>query len=122
MIRRTTNPDHPRWADWGGRGITVCNAWREYPVFLADMGEKPPGTTLDRIDNDGNYEPGNCRWATHAQQQANRRSFKLTPDKVREIQRHNAQGLSIGLIAEIVGMGRHTVGTVCIVLEALNRP
>lgn len=73
MVKRTTNPRHPRWADWGGRGITVCDAWRDYRQFLADMGERPPNTTLDRIDNDGNYEPGNCRWATPHQQRINRR-------------------------------------------------
>jgi hypothetical protein len=119
MIRRCTNPDHPRWADWGGRGITVCERWRDYPNFLADMGEKPPGTTLDRIDNDGPYNPGNCRWSSPARQQRNTRRFKLTPAKVLEIQRLYEQELDIGVIAGMLGMQRHTVGTVCIVLDAL---
>ena len=119
MIRRTTNPDHPRWADWGGRGITVCERWRDYPAFLADMGEKPPGTTLDRIDNDGNYEPANCRWLTHAKQQRNKRRYTLTAEKVREIQRLYEDGASIGVVAEVTGIERHTVGTVCIVLDVL---
>ena len=77
MIQRATNPAAPSFKYVGGRGLTVCERWRTFANFLADMGEKPAGLSIDRIDNDGNYEPGNCRWATPAEQVANRRNTKV---------------------------------------------
>jgi hypothetical protein len=73
MIQRCTNSNHIQWKNYGGRGIKVCNLWRKFENFLADMGERPEGLTLDRIDNEGNYEPNNCKWSTYKQQANNRR-------------------------------------------------
>ncbi|KKL03559.1 hypothetical protein LCGC14_2624910 [marine sediment metagenome] len=74
MIQRCNNPNSSSYKRYGGRGIKVCDRWREsFAAFLADMGERPEGKTLDRKDNDGNYEPDNCRWATPKEQRANQR-------------------------------------------------
>jgi hypothetical protein len=76
MVERCTYPPHPFYADYGGRGIRVCDRWRHsFAVFLADMGARPVGHTLDRLDVDGDYEPGNCRWSTVKQQRWNRRDM-----------------------------------------------
>jgi hypothetical protein len=75
MIQRCTNPKAKKWARYGGRGIRVCERWRnDFAAFVADLAPKPsPGHSLDRKDNDGNYEPGNVRWATAHEQRINQR-------------------------------------------------
>lgn len=76
MRARCTNPNHRDYRHYGGRGITVCDRWIDsFENFLADMGERPSGTTIDRIDNDAGYELGNCRWADAVTQRRNRRDY-----------------------------------------------
>lgn len=77
MRARCNNPRHPRYADYGGRGITITPRWDDYVLFRADVGPRPgPEFSIDRIDNDGPYAPDNVRWATRSQQQSNRRAPK----------------------------------------------
>lgn len=77
MKGRCLNRRTAAYKDYGGRGITVCDRWLDFRLFLGDMGEPPAGMTLDRIDNDKGYEPSNCRWATRTEQSLNRRSNHL---------------------------------------------
>jgi hypothetical protein len=72
MRARCNNPNSDWYHRYGGRGIKICERWNDFALFLKDMGERPNGMTLDRINPDGDYEPNNCRWATPAMQSANK--------------------------------------------------
>jgi hypothetical protein len=77
MHQRCKNPSNESYSEYGSRGISVCERWESFENFLADMGEKPDGLSLDRIENSEGYSPNNCRWATPKQQANNRRTTRM---------------------------------------------
>ena len=85
MLNRCSSPNSPEFHRYGGRGITVCERWNDFRNFLEDMGIRPEGLTIDRIDNDRGYEPENCRWVTHKENNRNGIGTKLTIKKVKRI-------------------------------------
>lgn len=102
MKQRCYNPHDPQFHNYGARGIAVCNSWREsFAAFLADMGERPIGTTLDRIDNDGPYAPDNCRWATDREQCRNTRQNHVIE--------HDGQSHTVIEWSEISGLAQHVI-------------
>lgn len=111
MLQRCTNPKTIQYRFYGGRGIAVCNQWRSFEAFLADMGERPAGTTLDRRDGNGGYEPGNCRWASDTVQRMNLRTAKLSPtDKMQVAWLRIEGGFTLRRIADAFGVSVYVVG------------
>lgn len=99
---RCLNPKNPCFKDYGGRGIGMCEKWQSsFPSFLRDMGKRPAGGEIERINNDGDYEPGNCRWATHQEQCWNRRSNRIID--------HNGQSLPFTEWARRYGIPKTTL-------------
>ena len=107
MMARCFNPNHKSYSYYGGRGITVCTRWIvDFWAFVEDMGERPEGMTLDRIDGDGNYDPLNCKWSTHSEQMSNRnyhRNSLLTDEERKQM---NAAKNLIRLRKNYVPTGR----------------
>ena len=104
MVDRCTNPDAKHFLDYGGRGITVCERWLKVENFLTDMLPKPSNAhSLDRINNDGNYEPSNCRWATRKEQQRNKRNNHLVT--------FNGQTLCCSAWDDEIGLRRGTTSS-----------
>lgn len=122
MISRCHNPNDRSYPRYGARGTQVCQRWREnYHAFEFDMGPRPDGMSIDRIDNDKGYEPANCRWATDETQGRNRRCVKLTrekADEMRTLPRRAKNGRGPGYSkAEIAAMYGVSVATVKKVLS-----
>ncbi len=101
MRQRCNNPNDHKYRNYGARGITVCDRWSKFEKFLEDMGEKPLGLTLDRIDNNGNYEPSNCRWATLTEQARNKRNNVMLT--------HEGQTYCLAEWAERTGLTYRTI-------------
>jgi hypothetical protein len=106
MRRRCLKETHTDYARYGGRGIKVCDRWSKFENFLADMGEPPPGMTIERVNNDGNYEPANCKWATRAEQGANRSTVRRVVIDGIEMSLRAACG-HLGLKPETIYMRLH---------------
>jgi DNA-binding XRE family transcriptional regulator len=115
MKSRCNNPNYNRYKDYGGRGIAYCKEWESFENFLRDMGERPKGTTLDRIDNNGNYELSNCKWSTPKEQMSNKRfgrTKRMILDKAKAleiIQLYRDSNLTQAEIALMYGCSRQTV-------------
>lgn len=101
MISRCTNPKATDFKYYGGRGITVCDRWRSFANFYEDMGDPPPGTSLDRIDNDKGYEKSNCRWADWKTQQYNKRTTLVV--------NFRGQKMTLREAIKLSGLSRNTV-------------
>jgi hypothetical protein len=102
MKQRCLNPRSKDYADYGGRGISISPRWAQsFEAFLADMGERPAGTTIDREDVHGNYEPGNCRWATSIEQQNNKRSSRTVTA--------HGRTMTIAEWSRVLGTSRQTI-------------
>lgn len=103
MKARCLNPSSTNYPRYGGRGIAVCERWMTFENFAADMGTRPPGHSLDRINPNGNYEPGNCRWATPTEQNRNRRDNRILS--------YHGEMLTLSELCERAGMPSRTVST-----------
>lgn len=112
MIGRCETPSDGSFGNYGGRGITVCDRWHNFVHFFADMGARPSGTSIDRIDVNGNYEPHNCRWATDAEQRHNTRATVLEAHEPAQIRWLVSVGYTHDEIARHYGVRRENVSKV----------
>lgn len=113
MRQRCMNPKSDKFHWYGGRGITICERWMEYQNFLSDMGERPTGMTLDRIDNDGPYSPENCRWATHIEQTRKQKKNVLSEELANQMRADRAAGMTFKQLGEKYGVSDTTAHRCC---------
>ena len=114
MIRRCENEKSRFFYRYGGRGISVCGRWKNsFSNFISDMGRRPSNKhQIDRINNDGNYEPGNCRWATPSENVRNSTNTKLSMKKAKKIRELNSSGMTISDISKIYNVAGSTISDV----------
>jgi hypothetical protein len=108
MLARCTNPNRWQYKYYGGRGVEVCDRWLSFENFFSDMGERPQGKTIDRLDSDGNYEPSNCRWASPVEQRASRRDSYPDDMRLRAVDLRR-EGLATAAIGKRLGVSKSTV-------------
>lgn len=101
MLQRCLNPNAAKYPQYGGAGITVCDEWRVFDAFLADMGARPEGTSIDRIDGSQGYCKSNCRWATRLEQQGNLKNNVLIS--------YQGQEYHLSALYRLLGLGRDTI-------------
>jgi hypothetical protein len=114
MFRRCYNSNCKAFVNYGGRGIRVCKRWRNYDSFLSDMG-RAPGTsyTLGRIDNNGNYEPGNCEWQTRTKQGRNKRgTSSMTISEAMKVRQLFEKGKTQGALAKLFGVSSYVIADI----------
>lgn len=108
MRQRCMNPNSDKFHWYGGRGIAVCPQWESFEQFLADMGERPAGMTLDRINNDGPYSPENCRWATQLEQTRKQEKNKLSEALAAQLRADRATGMTYAALGAKYGVSQTT--------------
>ena len=101
LVQRCTNPKHPKYPLYGGRGILLAHEWLNFEAFLNDMGERPDGKTIDRIDNDGPYSKDNCRWSTPKDQQNNQKRTRMVT--------YQGKSMSLSSLSELLGLRKNTL-------------
>lgn len=111
MMSRCGRPDYSNYKNYGGRGIRVCERWKDFNNFVADMGVKPSAKhQIDRIDNDADYEPSNCQWVSPADNIRKKKSTKLTVDKVKRIKElQKAGSMSNETLASMFSVSGQTI-------------
>lgn len=114
MKERCSNPKNRSYANYGGRGITVCERWESFENFLADMGPRPPGKTLGRLNNNEGYSPTNCAWRSSAEQAQNTRKTRLNLEAVKVIRFMLRRGVSQVLLGRLHGSDQANISRIAL--------